>query len=167
MSTDTDTSTQDGNKQTSDSTSDAGDTSKPDTITMTSKQLAERLERAKPGDYDDLKAKAARLDEIEAASKSDLEKATEQAAVAERDRDDARAEALRLRVAVEHGIGLEDADLFLTGRDEETLRQQAKRLSDRTAETKRNGNVVPGEGRRSTAAEGDDLAFARAIFGGD
>lgn len=49
-------------------------------------ELVERRlarERSKYADYDDVKAKAARLDEIEAASKSDLEKA--QQALAERD----------------------------------------------------------------------------------
>ena len=44
--------------------------------------VADRLKRAKstpPADYDELKAKAARLDELEAANKSDLEKANDAA----------------------------------------------------------------------------------------
>lgn len=47
--------------------------------------VRERLARAKaepPSDYEDLKAKAAKLDEIEAASKTELEKAQEAARVA-------------------------------------------------------------------------------------
>lgn len=40
-------------------------------------------ERAKFGDYDDLKAKATKFDELEAANKSELEKANERAAQAE------------------------------------------------------------------------------------
>jgi hypothetical protein len=48
-----------------------------------------------------------------------------------RPKDFARAEALRLRVASKFGIGDEDADLFLTGSDEETLTKQAERLAAR------------------------------------
>lgn len=131
--------------------------------------LKDRLarERQKYADYKDLKAKASRLDELERANQSEIEKANNKAAASEADRDDARAEAMRLRVAVEHGIGLEDADLFLTGRDEETLRAQAKRLTDREADRKKQGNQVPREGQRTSAIDGDDRATARALFGGD
>jgi hypothetical protein len=72
-----------------------------------------------------------RLDEIEAASKSDLEKATEARQAAEQERDAARAEALRYKVASKHGISDEDAELFLTGTDEDTLTKQAERLAAR------------------------------------
>lgn len=138
-----------------DGNDDGGTTSTaPDTFTPITTQsdldalIASRLERerAKYADYKDLKAKASRLDEIEAANKSELEKATDLAAAAEKERDDARAEALRLRVAVEHSISIEDADLFLTGRDEETLRAQAGRLVAREAERKKSGGYVPKEG---------------------
>lgn len=159
------TSTQDG-KNTSGSTSDAGD--KPETITMTSQQLAERLARAKPADYDDLKAKAARLDEIEAASKSEAEKAADKAAKAEAERDNAKAEALRWRVAAKHGISDEDAELFLTGTDEATLTKQAERLTERVADRKKNGNHVPREGATTTTPKTDDMrAFTRNLFGKD
>lgn len=49
------------------------------------RRVGERLarERAKFADYDELKAKAAKLDEVEAANKSELQKA--QDAIAERD----------------------------------------------------------------------------------
>jgi len=50
--------------------------------------VRERLARAKatpPADYDELKAKAARLDEIEDAQKSELERITEQATKAQKD----------------------------------------------------------------------------------
>lgn len=124
-------------------------------------------ERQKFSDYKDLKAKASRLDELEQANQSELEKASNKATEAEAERDDARAESLRLRVAVEHGIGLEDADLFLTGRDEETLRAQAKRLTDREADRKKQGNHVPKEGQQSAPADGDNHAAVRALFGRD
>lgn len=122
-------------------------------------------ERQKYADYKDLKAKAAKLDELEAANQSELERASSKATAAEAERDDARAEALRLRVAVEHGIGVEDADLFLTGRDEDTLRAQAKRLTDREADRKKQGNKVTREGTNTTAAQTDERAFVRDLFG--
>jgi hypothetical protein len=59
-----------------------------------------------------------------------------------------RAESMRLRIATEHGItDADDIDLFLTGTDEETLTKQAKRLADRDADRKKNGNHVPREGQ--------------------
>jgi hypothetical protein len=140
--------------------------------------LKDRLgrERAKFKDYNDLKAKAARLDDIEQANLSELEKANSRITAAESERDTAKAEALRLRTAVTHGISLEDADLFLTGTTEETLIAQAKRLSDRAAEQanadaerKKKHPIVSKEGTSTTTGtttEEDDLAFARGFFGG-
>lgn len=82
----------------------------------------------------DLKAMQARLDEIEAAKLSDLEKAQKQATEAAAEAEKARAEVLRYRIAAKHGITDEDAELFLTGSDEETLARQAERLAARTAD---------------------------------
>jgi len=140
--------------------------------------LKERLdrERAKFKDYNDLKAKAAKLDDIEQANLSELEKANGRITTAESERDTAKAEALRLRIAVTHGISLEDADLFLTGTTEETLTAQAKRLSDRAAELanaeeerKKKHPTVPKEGTSTTTGattEDQDREFARTFFGG-
>lgn len=158
-------STQDGNKPTSDSTSDAGD--KPKTITMTSEQLAERLARAKPADYDDLKAKAEKLDEIEAANKSEIEKAAEARTAAEQRAAKAEADALRWKVAASHGISDEDAELFLTGTDEETLTRQAKRLGERDSTRRKGGNVVPSEGSTPTPKADEKTEFLRSLTGQD
>lgn len=140
--------------------------------------LKDRLarERAKFKDYNDIKAKAAKLDEIEQANLSELEKANGRITAAETDRDAAKQEALRLRKAVEHGLSLEDADLFLTGTDEETLDAQAKRLSDRAAEQakaederKKKNPIVSKEGtstKTGTTTEEEDREFARTFFGG-
>lgn len=163
---DTNASTQDGNTS-SGSTSGAGDSFEPITSQeQLNKLVGDRIqrERAKFGDYDDLRAKAAKLDEIEAANKSELERATEAAQAVAAERDQAKAEALRLRVAVEHGISLDDAALFLTGQDEDTIRAQAKRLADREADRKKNGNVVPPEGRVQSQSSGDPRrAFVRQL----
>lgn len=137
----------------------------PKTVTLTTKQLAERLERAKPSDYDELKAKAARLDEIEAANKSEIEKANDAKAAAERKAEEAAAEALRWKVAAKHGISDEDADLFLTGTDEATLTKQAERLGERDSDRKKTRNVVPNEGKTPPPPGADQMReFTRGLF---
>jgi hypothetical protein len=130
--------------------------------------IADRIsrERGKYADYDDLRAKAARLAEIEEANKSEAQKLADAKAAAERDRDVAKAEALRLRIATKHGISDEDADLFLTGTDEATLTKQAERLAQRAEDRKKNGNHVPREGTNTNSkAASDELAFVRDLFG--
>lgn len=162
-------STQDG-KQTTDPTSGGGDEFKP----ITSQEdfearLKDRLgrERSKFADYDDLKAKAAKFDELDAANKSEIEKATEKATAAEQRAAKAEADALRWKVAAKHGISDEDAELFLTGTDEETLTKQAERLTERVADRKKNGNVVPKEGKTPREPqEGEMREFTRKLFGG-
>lgn len=137
-----------------------------DTITMTSQQLAERLARAKPADYDDLKAKAARLDELEEANKSEIQKAQDDAAAAKAAAEKAQAEALRWKVAAKHGISDEDADLFLTGTDEQTLTKQAERLVEKVGSKPK--NVVPKEGTTPPPAGADPMReFTRGLFGRD
>lgn len=128
--------------------------------------IGDRVKRAKPADYDDLKAKAARLDEIEQASKSDLEKAADRAAKAEAALQAAQAESLRWKVAAKFGITDEDADLFLTGTDEATLTKQAERLSGRGQDRKKQGNRVPKEGANPTPVANDERTAVRELFGG-
>lgn len=125
--------------------------------------VAERLKRerettkAKYADYDDLKAKAG-------------EKATadERLAELEKEIEATKREAMRRRVQAAHGISDEDADLFLTGADEESLTAQAKRLADREAERKSNGNHVPREGETPKSKGNDDeREFVRKLFAAD
>ncbi|WP_460850779.1 hypothetical protein [Nocardioides montaniterrae] len=73
------------------------------------------------------------LDDIAAANLSDLEKAQKAAADAQAEAAKATTEAMRLRVAAKHGISDEDADLFLTGSDLETVERQATALAARTS----------------------------------
>jgi len=107
-----------------------------------------------------------RLKEFEDRDKSEAEKQAERLQALEAEATSARAEALRLRVAAKFGIGDEDADLFLTGTDEETLTKQAQRLSARDADRKKQGNHVPREGNPNPAPAGDDAQFARSLLGG-
>lgn len=109
---------------------------------------------------------AARLKEFEDRDKSELEKASEAWKTAEVERDAAKAEALRLRTAIKHGISDEDAELFLTGTDEETLTRQAERLAERMAAA---GPSVPkpdpSQGARGPV--GMDARIAEAEKNGD
>lgn len=108
---------------------------------------------------------AERLAEIEEANKSEAQKTAERLAALEQEATDARREAMRLRIATRYSIGDEDADLFLTASDEETLTKQAERLAARTSEQKKQGNHVPREGSTPSPADDDERATARAIFG--
>lgn len=68
--------------------------------------VAERVnrERAKFSDYDALKDKATKFDQLDAATKSDIDKANERATAAEKRAADAEAKALRLEVATAKGL---------------------------------------------------------------
>jgi hypothetical protein len=74
---------------------------------------------------------AKRLAEIEDAQKSESEKAAERIRTLEAEVQNTRREALRFKIAAQFSIDDEDAELFLTGSDEETLTKQAERLQKR------------------------------------
>nr|DAL14419.1 MAG TPA_asm: Major head protein [Caudoviricetes sp.] len=112
-------------------------------------------ERAKFADYDDLKTKAGEAKTAEDRL-TDLEKQLEQS----------QREALRRRVQAAHGIADEDADLFLTGADEDTLTAQAKRLIERESSKKRS-NHVPAEGSNPRPAADESRETVRGLFRGD
>lgn len=91
------------------------------------KIVQERLQRDRKdrADYEELKEKAAKLDKIEEAAKSDLQKATERAEALQKELDQMKASAkvreIRDAVAAEVGI----PGNLLTGDTEEACRQQA------------------------------------------
>ena len=132
------------------------------------KVISERVarERAKFADYKDLKARAAKADEYEAANQTEAEKSAGRIAELESQLNGVRAESTRLRIATEHGItDADDIDLFLTGTDEETLTKQAKRLAERTADRKKTGNHVAREGNNpASQSNSDEREFARTLF---
>jgi len=112
-------------------------------------------EKAKYADYDDLKKAA-----------EGKKTAEDRIAELERSIGDANAKALRADIANRHGISAEDRDLFLTGTDVDTLTAQAKRLSEREAERKKQNNHVGREGHSTATRPDDKRAFARQLFGG-
>lgn len=140
----------------------SGNYTPPATQAELDRIISERIarERAKYADYSDLKAKAAKFDELTEAQKSEIQRVTERADAAERALAERTAEALRLRVAAKHGISGEYLEL-LHGGDEESLEANAARLasliSPTQAQTTPKGMVgpyVPTEG----AAPAADLA---------
>lgn len=70
-----------------------------------------------------------RIKEFEQSQLSDLEKAQTSAREYQEAAARSAVEALRWRTAAAHGINDEDAEVFLTGSDEETITRQAERLS--------------------------------------
>lgn len=106
----------------------------PETRTFTQaevdKIVQDRLNRDRKdrADYDDLKAKAAKLAEIEEAAKSDLQKATEKATALETElKAMKKAEAVRTvreKVATEKGVPVS----LLSGETEEDCTAQAEEI---------------------------------------
>lgn len=90
----------------------------------------------------------AQLDQINQANESAVEKAQREAKEAQEAAVKATAEALRFRVAAKHGISDEDAELFLTGSDAETVERQAAALVARTPTGPR---PDPSQGAKGTA----------------
>ena len=159
---------QDGNN--GGSTSTANDEFKPITSQADLDALiAARLERerGKYADYKDLKAKASRLDEIEAANKSELEKANDRATRAEQEAASLPAkvaEALRTHL-VGLGVVAKEDEVLLTAADPDSLLAQVKRLSERASDRKKQSNHVSKEGTNTTAAPSEERALVRELFG--
>lgn len=70
------------------------------------RRIGQRLatERAKYADYDDLKAKAAKVDELEASKKSDVDRLTEQVETLTKAQATSDEKALRAEVAMAKGL---------------------------------------------------------------
>lgn len=105
-------------------------------------------ERAKYADYEELKGKAARLDEIEEAAKSELEKAKEAAASATAELQSLKAsialDKAKDDIAAEYGLPAS----ILRGSSADELREHAKAISEQV-------KLYPstkdkGEGRKPT-----------------
>lgn len=110
-----------------------------------------------------LREKARRLDEIEEANKSEIQKATERAEAAEAALAASKAEALRLSVAAKHGITGDYLDL-LHGADEESLEAVAQKLAPLINKAP-SGPVVPTQGDTPSKLAGGTTAdaFAAAV----
>lgn len=125
--------------------------------------IADRLRRENVAE---LRTKATELDNLKQSTKTAEQQNAERLAELERRLNESETGRLRLRVAARYKLTDEDADLFLTGADEETLERQAKALTERTKAAQTSGAHVPGEGRTPTKTPGDDSMreFARQLF---
>jgi len=84
-------------------------------------------EFADDGEYERAKEALKRVTELEEAQKSEAQKLQDQLAAAQKERDNAAADALRMRVAVKHGVKHDDLDLLGSGSEEE-IDARAQRL---------------------------------------
>ena len=91
--------------------------------------IGERINKIKSqyADYDDVKAKAAKLDEVEQANKTELQKAIERAEKAEKDLTPTQVQVARLEVALEKGLTATQAKR-LVGSTKEELAADADEL---------------------------------------
>lgn len=122
--------------------------------TFTQEQLdaiiGERLakEKAKYADYDDIKAKASKYDEMEEASKSELQKAQEQSAAYKTELDELKkAESIRsIRDKVSKDTGV-PANL-LTSDTEEACKAQADAIKAYVGDNQPKGKKIPDGGEK-------------------
>lgn len=111
-------------------------------------------EREKYGDYDALKAKAEKFDEIEEASKTELQKATEKAKALQDELDAfKKAESLRtMREKVAHDTGIPVN--LLTAESEDACKEQAKQILEFSRPSGypqvKDGGEVRTSGKKST-----------------
>lgn len=146
-------------------------TEEPSTDTDTVQQLPDdhplvKTLAAQKATIRELKAKAARLDEIEDAQKSEAEKVADRLAKADAEVAAVPAkvcDALKAHlVALHPEIEAEQAELFLTATDPELLLKQAAQLVEMSGKRK---NYVPREGRSPQPGSSDDEAsFVRDLF---
>lgn len=147
-------------EQSTDQTAD--EQGNPDEATLgdAGKQALDRMKAERNEAKQAAAALQKQLDEINAANLSDLEKAQKAAKDAQEAAAQAASEALRLRVAAKHGISDEDADLFLTGTDVETLERQAARLVERTPTGPKPDPSQGAKGSDSKATTAEQFAAA-------
>ena len=114
-----------------------------------------------------LKAKAQKLDEIEDAQKTQAQKDADRIAELESKVAETTVAALRFKVASKFGINDEDADLFLTGSDEETITKQAERLAAKQEDAgkPRAPKPDPNQGRSSSGSPSTADQFAASVSG--
>lgn len=120
----------------------------------------------KYSDYNSLKDKAAKYDEISNSGKTELQKATERADALQKQLDDmnnaSKLNELREKVAKETEVPVH----LLTGEDEETCKKQAKAILEFAKPSypgTRKNETGSGGGSEETAAFRE---LARNLFGG-
>lgn len=106
---------------------------------------------------------------LEEASKSELQRLQESLEAANREREAARSDALRFRIAAEHGIDKDYLDLLGTG-DEEQLTSRAARIAQLREAAKAAEDAAkrppqrPSEQLRPGATPSDQLSEDDALY---
>lgn len=111
-------------------------------------------ERAKFAGYDDLKAKAERLDKLEDAKKTDEQRAAERIAQLEKENSVLTLSSAKARIAAEKGL---DPDL-LAGSTEDELTEHAEKLAAaiKAAAPTTTAPRLPGEGSGQGSTQSTD-----------
>lgn len=130
------------------------------------KVIGDRLKRAKPADYDELKASASKFAEWEQSQKSDTQRLQDQLAALTSERDATARKADRLEVIATEGIPAEYHDL-VHGDTPEALSASAQKVKAILAKASGDGkpNVsyrvnLDGDGSDSLALNGDGIEEA-------
>lgn len=119
--------------------------------------VQERLRRSRPSDYEEVARTAEAVDEMERLI-GEKEQALAQA----------RFEARRDALALQHSVPVDLRDEFMTSTEEATLAMQAERLARLAAQRAATGNVARREGAvRVTGAHSDREVrdFVNDLFG--
>ena len=126
--------------------------------------IKKRLARVKsdvPADYEELKSKAQKFDELEEANKTELQKATEQleklkSDIAKRDEAD-KLRATRAHVSEETGVPAE----LISGANEEEMKEFADKVAKFAK--KDTAPTLNHAGKFASAQESKDNSIARQI----
>lgn len=132
--------------------------------------ISERIdrERKKFADYDDLKVKAEKFDGLSDSKKSDEQETDARITELEKQLAASQQEAQMSRIQARYSISDDDAELFLTATDAEKLESQAKALSARISDRKKNGPVVSAQKGNEDSGGSDPMReFAQRIFNRD
>lgn len=116
--------------------------------------------------------KAAKLDEIENANKSDTQKLTDQLAKAQNERDELAAKNTRFLAAAEFDVPVDLIDLLGSGTEDE-IRARAQLLAEKLKPAPANGNangrpvesLTPGAAPKSNEDKSDPNAWIRRMAG--
>lgn len=117
-------------------------------------------ERAKFADYDELKASADKLAQIEEANKSEVEKVAERLAAAEKRAVELEAKAARAEVAAAKGVPVE----LLSGGTLEELEASADALIAFKGEAQNSRLFIPNEGNSPSRQVSSESEFVKELF---
>lgn len=129
--------------------------------------IGERVKRATPEDYDELKAKAAKFDEVEQAQKSQEEKLRDEIAQLTNAKAAAETQNVRLSVLASSGIPAEYQEL-VHGSTREELESSAEKVkalleaSNKPA-SPANQYVIPSEGKSPSFALNDESSIEASL----